>query len=206
MSSVETEKIGIILLAAGFSSRMGEPKQLLKVHNEPLIRIMIRQALASDVSEVVVVLGHHASEIEKAIGGLPVHITLNKEAAKGMGGSIKCGVRSLNKMACSAALIITCDQPLLTSSHLKKIVEAYREKRALIVASGYAGSVGIPVLFDQKLFDSILSIDDNAGAKKIINENISDTFVIDFPEGKIDLDTPEDYRSFQQLVDRKPMP
>jgi molybdenum cofactor cytidylyltransferase len=206
MESVHTEKIGILLLAAGSSSRMGEPKQLLKIDGQLLIQVMTQQALEAKAYETIVIIGHRADEIKKVIEGLPVKIIFNEHAEKGMGNSIKCGISYLKENQFSAALIMTCDQPMLKADHLKKLIGTYNQKRNPIVASSYAEAVGIPALFDSKLFDSLLTISDNQGAKKIISQNLPKISALDFPEGKIDLDTPDDYRAYQQLIDKTKNP
>jgi molybdenum cofactor cytidylyltransferase len=202
MISGKTEKVGIILLAAGSSSRMGEPKQLLEINRQPLLRLMAKQAVDSKANETIVVVGHRADEIKKTIQDLSLKILFNEHSENGMGSSVKCGISFLKENDFAAALIITCDQPFLTSSHLNKMMEAYRHGKNLLAASKYSDSVGIPALFDQKLFDQLLSIDDSQGAKKVINENISGALILDFPQGEIDLDTVEDYRAYLQLVDK----
>lgn len=203
MNSVDAEKIGIILLAAGLSSRMGEPKQLLKIGGQPLVRLMVKQSLAAIADKTIVVIGYRADEVKSAIKDLPTELIANNQPEKGMGSSIKCGVSFLKENNFSAGLIITCDQPFLTSSHLNKLIEAYRERGNSIIASHYSNSIGVPALFDKEIFEQLLSIDDQQGAKKIIDGGKNDVFEIEFPEGNIDLDTPEDYRSYLQLIDKK---
>jgi molybdenum cofactor cytidylyltransferase len=202
MDSAKTEKIGIILLAAGLSTRMGEPKQLLKIDGQPLIRLIARQALEARASETVVVIGHAADEIKKTLEDLTLKFAFNPHAEKGMGSSIKLGISFLKENHFSAGLIMTCDQPLIRSSHLTNIIESFHLKHRLVVASRYSGTVGIPALFDSKLFEQLLTIDDDQGAKKIVSKNISDALLIDLPEGNIDLDSPEDYRSYLHLIDK----
>ena len=201
-SQSSSNKIAIVLLAAGSSSRMGEPKQLLKVENDFLIRRSAKIALDAEAHKVIVVLGHRADDMRKLIADLPITIVVNDQWAKGMGNSIKFGISFLKNNSFDAGLVMTCDQPLLHSSHLQKIILAYQQNKNSTIASHYSGSLGIPALFDRKFFDRLLDIDDQQGAKKIIQENKEQTFSIEFPEGNIDLDTPEDYRAYQQLIDK----
>ena len=203
MNSVNAEKIGVILLAAGSSSRMGEPKQLLKIRDESLVRLLTKQATGSLGNTTVVVVGHNAEEVKASIKDLPVEVVLNSHPENGMGSSIKLGISFLKENNFSAGLIITCDQPLLTSSHINKLIAAYQEKQNPIVASSYSNSIGVPALFDKKIFEQLLMIDDQQGAKKVLLERRSELFEIEFPEGNIDLDTPEDYRSYLQLIDKR---
>jgi molybdenum cofactor cytidylyltransferase len=100
----------------------------------------------------------------------------------------------------TAAVIMVCDQPLLTASHLEKIISVQKETQLPIVASSYSGKNGVPVLFHRSMFDKLLMIKDQHGAKNIIEQNPTLVKSVDFPEGAIDLDTPEDYENFRLRV------
>jgi molybdenum cofactor cytidylyltransferase len=196
-------KIAVILLAAGSSSRMGEPKQLLKIENDFLIRRSARVALQSNTYEVIVILGHRANEIRKLIEDLPLTILVNDQWEKGIGSSIKRGISYLKGKSFEAGLVMTCDLPLLQPAHLQNLISSYQQNKVSVVASHYSGSLGIPALFDKKLFDQLLLIGDYQGAKQIIQENNKHLISIEFPEGAIDLDTPEDYRAYLKTIDKK---
>ena len=191
-------EVGIILLAAGSSSRMGQSKQLLKIKEVAMLVYSITIALESGMHPVVVVLGANEEEHRKAIVNLDIDIISNPAWNRGMGSSLKVGLNYLSKHASQpeAVIVMVCDQPLLTGDHLKKIKEKYLESNKSIVASHYSGTVGVPVLFHKILFSEIMALPDDHGAKMIIQQHPNDTFAIDFPEGSIDLDTPNDYRNF----------
>ncbi len=201
-SQNSSDKIAVVLLAAGSSSRMGQPKQLLKVENDFLLRRSVNIALQSTAQQVVVILGHRAEDLRTLISDLPVTIVVNEHWELGMGNSIKCGITFLKNNSFEAGLFMTCDQPMLQPDHLQKIISSYKKNKPDIVASHYGGSFGIPALFDKNLFDRLLLIDDQQGAKKVIQENSKHLDSIEFAEGAIDLDTPEDYRTYQQLIDK----
>ena len=93
-------------------------------------------------------------------------------------------------------MIVVCDQPLITSTHLKNLIRKYRSTKNAIVASAYANTIGVPALFDQSLFQQLLAGEDAQGAKKILMDHAESVLSIDFPDGAVDLDTPEDYREF----------
>ena len=190
--------IGIILLAAGASSRMGQSKQLMKVKGVSLLVHSISVAVESGMHPVVVVLGANEEEHRKALEYLTVHIATNHRWENGIGGSLKAGLTYLlqKKPKINAVTVMVCDQPLLTCEHLKKIRENYLQSGKPIVASQYSGTLGVPVLFHKTLFSEILALSDDHGAKKIIQQHPNDTQAIDFPAGSIDLDTPDDYRNF----------
>jgi molybdenum cofactor cytidylyltransferase len=192
--------IGIILLAAGSSSRMGQSKQLLELNGEPLLRNAVNVALASDVKKVVVVLGAFEKEHKKIIQDLPVNIIHNPRWETGMGSSLKAGLNYLIHVdpKLSGTVILVCDQPLLQAGHIKSLIETNQKTKKAIVASRYAQTLGVPAFFEKKYFSELLSLGDPQGAKKVIQQHPEDVSPMDFPEGKIDLDTPEDYQGFKR--------
>lgn len=190
--------LGIILLAAGSSSRMGTSKQLLEINGVPLLTHTATIALQSGIGEVVVVLGANESEHRKAVRHIPVDIVFNPHWERGMGGSIKAGLKHFmaRKPSLSAILVMVCDQPLLTCEHVKKLKETFINLRKSIIASFYSDTSGVPVIFEKSLFTEILSMTDEQGARKIIAAHPDKTVNIEFKGGSVDLDTPEDYRQF----------
>ena len=115
-----------------------------------------------------------------------------------MGGSLKAGLRYLLALSTSidAIIILVCDQPAVTSTYLSGIIQQYKATRKAIVASFYSDAPGVPALFDKAMFAELLNMNDAHGAKKIIQQNIAGTKLVQFPQGSIDLDTPEDYQNF----------
>lgn len=194
---INSTEIGLILLVAGSSSRMEQSKQLLEVSGESLLVHAINAAVNSG-HRPVVVLGANEEAHRKAIGNLPVESILNPHWKNGMGGSLKAGLIYLlqNTPLAEALIVMVCDQPLLTSEHLKKLKEKYQTAGKGIIASGYAGTSGVPALFHKSLFPEIMALSDELGAKSIIQKHLNDTITIDFPEGSVDLDTPTDYQNF----------
>jgi molybdenum cofactor cytidylyltransferase len=190
--------ISLILLAAGSSSRMGQPKQLLVLENEPLLLRSTKAVLSSGSENVTVVLGDNEKEHRSVISHLPVQIVVNQDWQKGMGSSIKTGLRHVlkNQPDVEAIIISVCDQPLLTSSHLNKIIAAYVQTHQSVVASYYSNSAGVPALFDKKLFSELLNIEDGQGAKVVLNKHSENLGLVDFPDGEIDLDTWKEYQNF----------
>jgi molybdenum cofactor cytidylyltransferase len=190
--------ISLILLAAGSSSRMGQSKQLLVLENESLLLRSTKAALTSSSENVTVVLGDNEKEHRSVISHLPIQIVVNQDWQKGMGSSIKTGLHHVlkNQPDVQAIIITVCDQPLLTSSHLNKIIAAYQQKHECIVASRYSNSAGVPALFDKDLFSELLNIEDSHGAKVVFSKHLENVGLVDFPGGEIDLDTWEEYQNF----------
>ncbi|HTJ49376.1 MAG TPA: nucleotidyltransferase family protein [Cyclobacteriaceae bacterium] len=191
--------ICIIVLAAGESSRMGQSKQLLKVDEETLLHRAVKTALAAEVDGVLVVLGSDHEKHKLALQDQPVDYVINPYWQKGIGSSIKIGLSKLltMKKPPDAVLMMVCDQPFVTSDHLCRMIEIFNHTKKEVVASTYAGTTGTPALFASSIFNHLLNIGDNEGAKKTINQSQSLAFV-ELEHGEIDLDTPEDYNSFLQ--------
>jgi molybdenum cofactor cytidylyltransferase len=192
-------KVAILLLAAGSSSRLGQSKQLLDINGEPLLLHSTKIALQSKANNVVVVLGCEKEKHEQVIKKLPIQNVYNPKWKNGMGSSLKAGLKFLLSTASMDAIVVSvCDQPFLTSAHLDKLIENYFVTQSPIIASHYGNANGVPALFDKSLFPELLSLDDEQGAKKLINKYSSSLLSIDLPKGEIDLDTEEDYSNFKK--------
>ena len=189
-----------VILAAGSSSRMGQSKQLLKVGNESLLRKTIKTIIASEVDKAVVILGSNQQVHQQEIADLPIQAIYNEDWEKGMGSSLRCGIHFVEEQfpSCEAILVTVCDQPLLTADHLKTLIHTFQSEKNLIVASFYFGSPGVPALFDRSMFKELMKMEDRHGAKKIIKDHIASVRLIDFPQGAVDLDTPDDWEKFSQ--------
>jgi len=190
--------IGIILLAAGSSSRMGQSKQLLEIEGEQLLLKSTKVALLAEAEKVLVVLGANEMAHRKIIEHLPVEIISNENWQKGMGSSLKKGLNELLLATpkLEAAIVMVCDQPFLTTQHLNQIIKKFELTKSPVVASYYSGTEGVPALFAKSIFEKLLNVDDAEGARKIIQTNTQLVQTVDFPQGSIDLDTPDDYRAF----------
>lgn len=192
--------VGIVLLAAGSSSRMGQSKQLLKINDRTLLSHVTKVATDANADHVVVVLGANNHAHVEVIRSSNVEIVINKEWKTGMGSSLKTGLAYLRTRDpdLEAVLVMVCDQPKLTTQHLQQLIEKFTRKEKGIIASYYGQMPGVPAIFDRRYFDAITSLENNEGAKKIILRNPADTMMIEFPDGSIDLDTPDDYQRFQK--------
>jgi molybdenum cofactor cytidylyltransferase len=190
-------KIGIIILAAGSSSRLGQSKQLLEIGGMPLLTRAATVALESTIGPVVVVLGANEMAHREAAAHLPVEIISNPRWETGMGSSLKAGLIQVLKQSPDtvAVIVMVCDQPLLTSGHLKALSETHQRTGKLAV-SGYSGSIGVPALFSRGLFPEILAMPDGQGAKKILQQHPDEIVIVNFPEGAVDIDTQEDHVRF----------
>ena len=191
-------KVGAILLAAGASRRMGRAKQLLPFNGTTLIRHICQEVLKSNCERLIVVLGANSDLIRPEIQDLPVHIVLNKDWEHGMGGSIATGVSFFKEQKANldAFLLILCDQPFLRAEYLNFIIQKHQTEGKNIIASTYAETVGVPALFHKNYQEDLLRLKEEGGAKKLFSTYRTDLLKIPFPQGEIDLDTPEDYKRF----------
>lgn len=187
----QTTNLGIIVLAAGASTRLGQPKQLLWLGDKTLLAQICETALSIENQRVVLVLGAHCEAIKPAIEQLPVEIVFNEKWSEGMGGSIACGMAHLPKNT-GAVLLLLCDQPFVTTAFLEKLLEKWRSAECLIVASAYGGSFGPPAIFDQQLFPELAELHGQKGAKMLMEKYREQLELVDFPEGEKDVDAPED--------------
>lgn len=193
------EKIGIIILAAGESKRMGLPKQLLNIEGVSLIRRTAEVALATDCYPVVLVIGAHKAQLAHEIIDLPLTVIDNQMWHEGMASSVKMGLAGLymTYKDVEAVIMLVCDQPYISVSLLERMIEIYRTKKPPIVACKYEDQVGVPALFDRKLFEELLSLTGDKGAKPVLMNHLDEAYLLTFEAGSIDLDTPEDYKNFQ---------
>jgi molybdenum cofactor cytidylyltransferase len=198
LSGTPRGEFAIVLLAAGSSSRMGQSKQLLSIDGKPLLLKSAEAVLGVCANKTIVVLGSGEQAHRKIIDHLPLEIISNPDWEKGMGTSIRRGLTSALELVqgMEAVMIVVCDQPLITSGHLKNLIGKYKSTKNAIVASAYANTIGVPALFDQSLFQQLLAVEDGQGAKKILLDHADSVLSIDFPDGAVDLDTPEDFRDF----------
>ncbi len=189
-------KIPHLILAAGASSRMGQPKQLLPWGGQTLIEHQIQIRLQTG-EEVVVVLGANSKIILPIIEKLPIIIIINPEWALGIGNSLAFGIRELNNKIPDAkgALISLVDQPLITIIHLNKLFKTCVPGNQQIIASQSAsGWTGVPALFDRFYFEELIKLNGEEGARKIIKKFASNVIPIDARDLLEDMDTPESYQ------------
>jgi len=189
-------KYGIIILAAGNSSRLGEPKQLLRYQDKTLIRHVAEAAIEAVGQKVVVVTGSGTEPIEKELEQLTFHPAFNADWETGMGTSVATGIAKLLAVNPSAegAIIAVSDQPFVTSGLFNALFEKSEETGAGIAACAYDETLGTPVFFSRKYFDILLKLNGTDGAKKLLKIYENDVTKVSFPSGSIDIDTSADYQ------------
>ncbi len=190
--------IAAVILAAGASSRFGSPKALLEFEGRTLLSRAVRCALDGGCDPVVLVLGSGARRCRDEAAGEPVQVVVNSDWGEGMGSSIRAGISALaGRTGIRGALLLTCDQPLLTSSLVADMRIAFEgfaaDSPRSAVVCGYAGTRGIPALFGALLFASLERLRGDRGAKSVLEHDADEVRVIDWPDGAVDIDRPEDY-------------
>ncbi len=183
--------VGAIILAAGGSSRLGQPKQLLMFEGETLVRRAARAATDAGCGPVVVVVGATPDSIANELRASGTELIDNADWARGLGTSIRCGLQHLisSRSDLEAVVLLTCDQPFVDGIIRALLAERARSGKP-IVASSYAGTVGIPALFGHSSFESLLALPDDSGAKPFLQSHSAEVATIVFERGAIDLDTP----------------
>lgn len=184
-----------IVLAAGQSSRLGRPKQLLPVQGEPLIRHTLRRVLASSLDQVILVVGHEADEVRAAVAGLPVGCVVNPDAAAGQSTSVRAGLAALPPDF-EAAVFILGDQPGVDPNVIDALITAWRESRPPVVAPRYEDRIGNPILFDRRVFPQLTALEGDSGARPVVNaySESGELQVVPVPgPAPPDVDTEADY-------------
>ncbi len=188
--------IQIILLAAGGSTRMGSPKQLLTWGNELLIDHQVKKLLKPGYP-VNIVLGAWADEVVSVVNKYDVNICINEDWEKGMASSIAHGINNImaRNPATEAVLIALLDQPLLTAEHFLKLLDAFHTGNdEIIVSTADSGREGVPVIFDKSYFNALQNLKGKEGAKKIIQTHRNKVKQIACADSLDDIDTPDAYR------------
>ena len=188
------QQVGLILLAAGGSRRLGTPKQLLPdAEGTTLVRRAAETALGSACRPIVAVLGASADVVEAELAGLPLTTAVNPDWQTGMASSLSTGLTALaGTDALDAVVVMLCDQPQVTSALLDSLITAYAETNTQIVACEYSGILGVPALFGPALFPALLSLTGDEGARRVVKNYAGLITCIPFPEGTLDIDTPQD--------------
>jgi len=191
----EKEVVALVLLAAGGSSRLGLPKQLLDYQGRPLLRRAAETALASKCSPVIVVLGAEVQACAAALHGLPVEIVVNRDWREGLASSIRAGLNYLEakNFQPAAAILSVADQPHLTAALLDSLIQQHRASGKKIAAAQYASVPGPPALFAASLFPQLLTLHGDEGARRVLVANPGEVLLVPFPDGSLDVDTPADY-------------
>ncbi|MBC7251978.1 MAG: putative selenium-dependent hydroxylase accessory protein YqeC, partial [Anaerolineae bacterium] len=194
------ERVAAIILAAGTSTRMGRPKQLLPWDGKPMLQHVVDTVRAAPVDQVVLVLGHHAPQILDALDlssqppAPETRVVVNPDPARGLSSSVQVGLSALADDT-EAALFVLADQPAITSEIITAIVQRYRQTRAPVVAPVHGGRRGNPVLFARETFPALMQVRDDQGGRAILAQYAARIEQVEVGTDAIfqDIDTVEDY-------------
>jgi molybdenum cofactor cytidylyltransferase len=186
--------VSAVVLAAGRSTRMGGPNKLLaELDGQKLVRIVTEQALASKAKDVIVVTGHQAELVEKALAGLEVKFVRNPDFAHGLASSVKAGISVVPKQA-DGAVVCLGDMPMISADLIDRLIDAFAPDRGNLIAVPVSdGRRGNPVLWSRRFFNELMTLDGDVGARHLIakhNEAVAEVPV----EGEgafLDIDTPQ---------------
>jgi molybdenum cofactor cytidylyltransferase len=200
MERRQDSRIGALVLAAGKSTRMGEPKQLLQLDGKAMLEHTLGNVRAAKVSDIVLVLGFAAEAIVRQVNVEGVRVVVNEAYQQGMGSSLRVGLSTLDPLT-KAALIILADQPFVLTKTLDRIIDRYQQSGAQIVIPMYQGFRGNPVLLDRSVFPEIMALSGDGGCRSIFGDHLDG--IVKVPVDDIgvllDVDTKADFARLQNF-------
>jgi molybdenum cofactor cytidylyltransferase len=191
----------VLILAAGASTRLGQPKQLVMLGGRPALHIVVSNAVALAGHAVTVVVGAHAKEMTHLLAHSSASVIVNRHWEEGMGGSLRYGVASLPP-ACEAVLVLLGDQVGITADDLKRLASAWKGEESLIAASVYGQHVGVPAIFPRVCFGELSELRGDRGARTVLERNSYRLVRVPMPNAAIDLDTPADLAALNERFTR----
>ena len=194
MTQTSSDFISGILLAAGLSTRMGAPKQLLPFGESTIVETVVDNMLGAKFDEVIVVVGHRAEEIQKQLGTRPIKTVFNSDYRDGMLTSAQTGIRTLKTSDAFALMLV--DQPFITSALIDQVVEAYQQTGKGIALPSYNYKRGHPVIFNQRYAQDILALNAESGGVRTLFKKYGDDIhyvTVDTDAVLRDIDYREDY-------------
>jgi molybdenum cofactor cytidylyltransferase len=197
IENITVRNVCAIILAAGESSRLRQPKQLLAYKGESFLQRTINAAQGAHVSSVVLVLGSNAESILEQTETRGAHIIKNENWQTGMASSIVTGVNAIKNIqpVADAVILLVCDQPYVDVSLLTELISKQHSTGKPIVACQYGNTLGVPALFHESFFNALADLQGDKGARKIIRQSADHVAVVSFPQGATDIDTLEMYEN-----------
>ena len=200
MSDSLTRNLHVVVLAAGASTRLGQPKQLVRLDGRPALHRVVTQAVALAGHAVTVVIGAHARELTRLLTHSPASVVVNRQWEQGLSSSIRHGIASLPP-GCDAALLLLGDQVAVSAEDLRRLASAWKGQDSVIAASVYQRQIGVPAVFPRWCFPELMRLRGDQGAKSVLERNAHRLVHVPMPNAAVDLDTPEDLAA---LTERYP--
>ena len=194
-------RYGVVILAAGNSSRLGRPKQLITFRGKSLLENTVDAAIKTAGKRVLVVTGAYREAIGVELSKLAVHVFHNTYWAEGIASSIYSGLITMLDLFPDTEGIIfsVCDQPFISAALFKKMIALHLQTQKGIIAAYYNNTAGVPVLFSTKYVDSLLRLEGMEGAKTLLKQFADDMAKVTFAKGNIDIDTLADIDKLNEL-------
>jgi molybdenum cofactor cytidylyltransferase len=192
-----TASLHVLVLAAGASRRLGQPKQLVQLGGRPVLHRVVANAVSLAGHAVTVVIGAHASQMTRMLASSPAAMVVNRQWEEGMGSSLRFGIAALPP-ACDAALILLGDQVGVTADDLKRLADAWNGEDSVIAASVYEQRVGVPAIFPRAFFSELAQLRGDHGARQILERNSHRLLRVPMPNAAVDLDTPADLAALRE--------
>jgi CTP:molybdopterin cytidylyltransferase MocA/ADP-ribose pyrophosphatase YjhB (NUDIX family) len=194
---VTPERIAVIVLAAGQSSRLGQPKQLLRVAGRPLLERTLDVVRASSLTERLLVTGAHADAITAALEPRGFRFVHNPDFASGQASSLRAGLQALSDHV-AGAIVMLGDQPLVPPWMLDQMAERFDPEQHAALRPRYADGPGNPVLLSRALFPDLLALTGDVGARDVLRHHADRILELDFTTRRAprDVDTLEDFTVF----------
>lgn len=186
-----TATIHVLVLAAGASTRLGQPKQLVQLGGRPALHIALSNAVAVAGNAVTVVIGANANDLTYLLSNSPASLVVNRHWDEGIASSIRCGL-TVVPAAADAVMIVLGDQVCVTSDDLKRLLAAWNRQENDIAAATYERHVGVPAIFPRWCFSELAQLRGDEGARKILQRNPDRIVRVPMTNAGFDLDTPED--------------
>jgi molybdenum cofactor cytidylyltransferase len=205
MPSERMGSIAGVVLAAGTSSRMGQNKLFMELDGEPLVRRVVGRAAAAGVDPLIVVLGHEAERVQRALEGIQYLPVVNAEYERGVTSSLRAGIHAAAGTPARAAVVVLADMPFVTSAMIATLVEKYRRSEAPLVISDYQGVNAPPMLYDRSLFEELAVPEGHGCGKQVVKRHRHEAESASWPvESLTDLDEPADYERIKASVEGRP--
>ncbi|RKS55727.1 molybdenum cofactor cytidylyltransferase [Gillisia mitskevichiae] len=198
---IQNAKIGVVILAAGSSSRLGYAKQLVEFKGKSLLQHTIDVSTSIDFDSKVLVLGARKDKIESEIDLKEFVVEMNENWQEGMSTSIKKGVLRSQELEneLDHILILLSDQPFVSKERIKELIQVQLDKNTQATYSEYSGDIGVPAIFSAEVFYDLKELKGDQGAKKLIHDQELDYEIVKFEMGNFDVDTAEDVELLKQM-------
>jgi molybdenum cofactor cytidylyltransferase len=190
-------QLGVVILAAGKASRMGEPKALLTYHGHSFLLNTYKLAQSVHPTGIITVLGHYFDQMSAHCDTHKIPFILNDAYENGMSSSIQCGLTYLlsHFPGVNMVLILLADQPKINEEHISALLHKVSTLKSLMVCTAYSATYGVPAVFKKEYFHELLALKGEKGAKDLIEKQvINNENTVLFEDGNMDIDTPEDYK------------